>query len=322
MASNTFSRPATAASVAAAGAQRQEASGSSLAQRRGQTGKDILLNFLGLGQKHSEALHERAGLVTDADRPNSSTISTKSWAPLADSVAIALESDPSREHTFASEQDGQTFIDFIDCFKQDAADQIDTLRMAIEKISATMVYFQNSAAEQAEALGIFEGPPLCCTAERYVRRMMKYGGCSPCNVIIGLMYLERIQRSTCPILELNPSNAQRLLLTAVMVACKVFDDIYYSNKYWGMIGELSASEMSELELRYIAHRAERRALSTRIASCDAHNLRHKCQTLSPGLIFSNIFKYFQTYGVFWNFQPHHITHIDRDTHTQYYQAAV
>jgi hypothetical protein len=77
---------------------------------------------------------------------------------------------------------------------------------------------------------------------------MKYGGCSACNVIIGIMYLQRIQR-TCPLLELSPTNVQRLLLTAVMIACKVFDDIYYSNKYWGMIGELTAAEMRTLEIR-------------------------------------------------------------------------
>jgi hypothetical protein len=142
--------------------------------------------------------------------------------------------------------------------------QIDTLRAAIERITATVHYFQKHSwrahaacstsedvAEQAEALAIFEGPSLCCSCERYVRRMIKYGGCSPCNVVIGLLYLHRIQRSMCPILELTPSNAQRLLLTAVMVASKVHDDIYYSNKYWGMIGELTAAEMRELELRCV-----------------------------------------------------------------------
>jgi hypothetical protein len=139
--------------------------------------------------------------------------------------------------------------------------QIDTLGTAIEKITATILYFEkNSRAsadvdaeerEQAEALATFEGPLLCCTAERYVRRMLKYGGCSPCNVVIGLMYLHRIQLSTCPILELTRSNAQRLLLTAVMVACKVHDDVYFSNKYWGMIGELTSANMRELELRYV-----------------------------------------------------------------------
>jgi hypothetical protein len=108
------------------------------------------------------------------------------------------------------------------------------------------------SGKPSEALGIFEGAPLCCSAERYVRRILKYGACSSCNVIIGLMYLHRIQRSTCPTLELTAKNAQRLLLTAVMAASKMFDDIYYSNKYWGMIGELSTEEMRELELRYVS----------------------------------------------------------------------
>jgi hypothetical protein len=171
--------------------------------------------------------------------------------------------DLTREHTFPSEQGGQTFLEFIDSFKRDAADQTATLKIAIAKIRATVIYSKAnppsfvgydlaSLAEHAEILSPFEGSPLCCPAERYVKRMMKYGGCSPCNVIIGLMYLHRIQRSTCPTLELTAKNAQRLLLTAVMAASKMFDDIYYSNKYWGMIGELSTEEMRELELRYVS----------------------------------------------------------------------
>ncbi len=197
-----------------------------------------------------------AAMEPDGSQPSCSVASRK-CASEADTVVSGM--DLTREHTFPSEQGGQTFLEFIDSFKRDAADQTATLKIAIAKIRATVIYSKAnppsfvgydlaSLAEHAEILSPFEGSPLCCPAERYVKRMMKYGGCSPCNVIIGLMYLHRIQK-WYPMLSLSPTNVQRLLLTAVMVASKVHDDIYYSNKYWGMIGELTTDDMRELELR-------------------------------------------------------------------------
>jgi hypothetical protein len=61
-----------------------------------------------------------------------------------------------------------------------------------------------------------------------------------------------------------------------MVASKVHDDIYYSNKYWGMIGELSTSEMSSLELQFLSllsfecfvSREEYDTFLDRIAGCE------------------------------------------------------
>jgi hypothetical protein len=206
-------------------------------------------------ESHSPPPTVTGGEQIDSD---GSTGSSRMYASIAETVA-ATPKELTREHTFPSEQGGQTLPEFIDAFKRDAADQTATLKIAVDKIGATVAYSKAnppsflgydlaSLAEHAEILSPFEGSPLCCPVERYVKRMMKYGGCSPCNVVIGLMYLHRIQKRY-PIVNLSPTNVQRLLLTAVMVACKVFDDIYYSNKYWGMIGELDVAEMRELELR-------------------------------------------------------------------------
>lgn len=101
-----------------------------------------------------------------------------------------------------------------------------------------------------DPLSLFCGDPLTCTIRRYVLRMIKYGKCSMCNVIIGFLYLERIKRDY-PSLTLSSRTFQRLLLTAIMVATKQFDDIYYSNKHWAQIGELAPLLMNQLELRFL-----------------------------------------------------------------------
>ncbi len=90
-----------------------------------------------------------------------------------------------------------------------------------------------------------------CGFCRYINRIVKYSTCSICNVYIGLIYIQRIRRSSCPTLSLQTTNIQRMLLTAIMVASKVHDDIYYSNKFWGMIGEISPAEMATLELHFL-----------------------------------------------------------------------
>jgi hypothetical protein len=134
--SSSSSNPATEGAASTAGeGHGQEAAGSSPAQRRGQTGKSLLRNFLGgvrfgsiLGQTKKDAegracssVHEQEEL-RGADR----SVHATSRASLADTVVfpLPLEVDPAREHTFASEQDGQTFLEFIDAFKRDASDQV------------------------------------------------------------------------------------------------------------------------------------------------------------------------------------------------------
>ena len=141
--------------------------------------------------------------------------------------------DPAMAHTCAMEESGQSFADFLDACRRDSAAQIGSLRAVASKITSAVSYchsnpplvsngVSSSFLQQVEALGVFEGAqPLCCSVDRYITRMVKYSGCSVCNVYIGLVYLQRIQRSTCPMLGLSPTNIQRLLLTAIMVASKV-----------------------------------------------------------------------------------------------------
>mmetsp|Transcript_3196 Transcript_3196/g.8148 ORF Transcript_3196/g.8148 Transcript_3196/m.8148 type:complete len:335 (+) Transcript_3196:759-1763(+) len=82
--------------------------------------------------------------------------------------------------------------------------------------------------------------------------MLKYSNASSeCNVVIAFLYLERIKRDY-PSLHLTFYNIQRLLLTAVMIACKMFDDDFYANKHWGEIGEITNAEMNDLEFKFLA----------------------------------------------------------------------
>ena len=60
---------------------------------------------------------------------------------------------------------------------------------------------------------------------------MQFGGISPCCLLIGLIYLERLKERE-PLLCLTSNTLQRLLIIAVMEAAKFFEDSCYSNKHW------------------------------------------------------------------------------------------
>jgi hypothetical protein len=206
------------------------------------------------------ALSERLGF-TRVD----SFVSPESSASCSADANAATAPPPATlpsERNPWQDQEGQSFLDFVASFKRDAHDQLAVFALATDRIAATLSYFDknprvfapsstSTMPEQRRLSALFEAAsPLPCSADRYTRRMIKYGMCSPCNVVVGLIYLHRIQRDF-PFISLSSSNAQRLLLTAVMVASKMYDDIYYSNKVWGMIGDLSVAEMSAIEIRYV-----------------------------------------------------------------------
>ena len=80
-------------------------------------------------------------------------------------------------------------------------------------------------------LAMFEGSRPSISPSAYIKRIVKYGGLSPCCFVIGLIYLERFKRRD-PSVCLTSRSFQRLILVATMLAAKFLDDFYYSNKHW------------------------------------------------------------------------------------------
>lgn len=83
----------------------------------------------------------------------------------------------------------------------------------------------------------------------YVCRIARYASCSPECFVIALLFLHRYQYFTR--MALSSRNVHRLTITAVLVATKSRDDIFFSNEYFGAIGGLQTKEMSALERRFL-----------------------------------------------------------------------
>lgn len=60
---------------------------------------------------------------------------------------------------------------------------------------------------------------------KYLDRLYKYTKCSPSCFVVGYVYIDRLIHRH-PELLLISINVHRLVLTSVMIACKMLDDVY------------------------------------------------------------------------------------------------
>jgi hypothetical protein len=67
-------------------------------------------------------------------------------------------------------------------------------------------------------------------------RVLKYASCSNECFILALIYIDRlIQRNNFLLTELN---VHRVVITAILLAAKFFDDAYYNNAYYAKLRSL------------------------------------------------------------------------------------
>eukprot|EP00559_Dactyliosolen_fragilissimus_P003147 CAMPEP_0184865946 /NCGR_PEP_ID=MMETSP0580-20130426/19896_1 /TAXON_ID=1118495 /ORGANISM="Dactyliosolen fragilissimus" /LENGTH=320 /DNA_ID=CAMNT_0027365351 /DNA_START=216 /DNA_END=1179 /DNA_ORIENTATION=- len=94
-------------------------------------------------------------------------------------------------------------------------------------------------ALKAPAIGIHQ----------YLERIHKYASCSSECFILALIYIDRlIQKNNFVLTGLN---VHRVVITAVLLAAKFFDDAYYNNAYYAKVGGVLVSEMNGLEVEFL-----------------------------------------------------------------------
>ena len=92
----------------------------------------------------------------------------------------------------------------------------------------------------------FDGSkPAPVSIQDYIIRMCKYGYCSHEVFVCMIIYLGRIRARVGT--TFTSHNIHRLLLTSFVVAAKLRDDTYYSNKYYASIGGVSLPDMNKME---------------------------------------------------------------------------
>lgn len=83
----------------------------------------------------------------------------------------------------------------------------------------------------------------------HVNRVQKYASCSNECFILALIYIDRlIERNNFLLTELN---VHRVVITAILLAAKFFDDAYYNNAYYAKVGGVLVSELNGLEVDFL-----------------------------------------------------------------------
>ncbi|XP_073286287.1 cyclin-U1-1-like [Primulina huaijiensis] len=86
--------------------------------------------------------------------------------------------------------------------------------------------------------------------EKYIERIYKYTSCNPSCFVVGFVYIDRILHKY-PDSLLVSLNVHRLLLTSVLVASKILDDVHYNNAFYARVGGVSITELNRLEIELL-----------------------------------------------------------------------
>ena len=129
--------------------------------------------------------------------------------------------------TWAAMEGGLATLAFRSAFQTDAANQerlVDDLGRVLD---VTLLASSSSPVRWRKScpMASFESDRPCpLSPSQYLSRMMRYTAISPCNLMVGIMYLQRLhdRKDEAGALRLSPFNYQRLLLCANMLgnACQ------------------------------------------------------------------------------------------------------
>ena len=122
----------------------------------------------------------------------------------------------------AMEQGGLATLEFQSAFQTDAANQERLVGDLGRVLDATLLASSSSPVRWRKScpMASFESDRPCpLSPSQYLSRMMRYTAISPCNLMVGIMYLQRLhdRKDEAGALRLSPFNYQRLLLCANML---------------------------------------------------------------------------------------------------------
>mmetsp|Transcript_55346 Transcript_55346/g.177491 ORF Transcript_55346/g.177491 Transcript_55346/m.177491 type:complete len:355 (-) Transcript_55346:131-1195(-) len=84
----------------------------------------------------------------------------------------------------------------------------------------------------------------------YLARIARYFHCSDECFVVALMYIDRLVKLH-PDFVVSSLNVHRLLVTAITLAAKFHDDVFYSNKYYAQVGGVRLKEFNVLESTFL-----------------------------------------------------------------------
>ena len=91
--------------------------------------------------------------------------------------------------------------------------------------------------------------PTPITIAYYLQRIAQFSGCSDQCFVLMLIYIDRLV--TKKNIALDAYNVHRLIISAILLSAKFFDDHFYFNPHFALVGGLKEREMNTLELEFL-----------------------------------------------------------------------
>ncbi|ORZ12251.1 cyclin-domain-containing protein [Absidia repens] len=92
--------------------------------------------------------------------------------------------------------------------------------------------------------------------QAYLNRILKYCPCTNECFLAILVYFDRMAKPDPPArpvpLRIDSYNVHRLIIAGVMIASKLFSDVFFTNTRYAKVGGLPVSELNVLEVEFLA----------------------------------------------------------------------
>lgn len=145
-----------------------------------------------------------------------------------------------------------------DLARHPTKDTIKMLTFFIEKIIKAHDSFQLARGERRISVSLYASfharsvPSISIYA--YLTRILKYCPCANECFLALLVYFDRMSRLDKHTvgLQIHAYNIHRLIISGVMVASKLFSDVFFTNTRYAKVGGLPVTELNKLELEFLA----------------------------------------------------------------------
>jgi len=96
----------------------------------------------------------------------------------------------------------------------------------------------------------YSSTPCPLKIKPFLTRIANYSGCSNESLVLSLIYIDRLTVNNDKYMMTSHS-FQRLVMTSILIAVKFYDDVFYKNSFYGIVGGVSCKELNMLEMRFL-----------------------------------------------------------------------
>lgn len=86
---------------------------------------------------------------------------------------------------------------------------------------------------------------------KFTMHVLSRAKISSAVMMVALLYIWRYRNNCTNKKEGQPTSEVRIMVCALMVACKYVDDMSYTSASWGSFTDIKASELSKMELEFL-----------------------------------------------------------------------